>query len=54
MKNKDFVKHNCDHYEEERFNDMNHRKFGDKEVDVCIVGAGAAGGTRLMSCLKPA
>lgn len=44
MENKDFVKHNCDHYEGNRFNDMNHRKFGDKEVDVCIVGAGAAGG----------
>ena len=44
MKNKDFIKHNCDHYEGNRFNDMNNRKFGDKEVDVCIVGAGAAGG----------
>lgn len=44
MENRDPVKHNCDHYDGHRYDDMNHRKYGDKEVDVCIVGMGAAGG----------
>lgn len=44
MENRDPVKHHCDHYEGHRHNDMNHRKYGDREVDVCIVGIGAAGG----------
>ncbi len=43
MENKDFIKHNCDHYEGSRLNHLNNRKYGDIEVDVCIVGAGAAG-----------
>ncbi len=34
----------CDHYAGHRFDHLDHRKFGDDEVDVCIVGAGAAGG----------
>lgn len=41
--NDDFVTHNCDHYDGHRYNALNHRKYGD-EADVCIVGAGAAGG----------
>lgn len=44
MENRDYVKHHCDHYSGNRYADMDHRKFGDREVDVCIVGAGAAGG----------
>lgn len=44
MENRDFIKHHCDHYSDQRLDHMDHRKFGDKEVDVCIVGAGAAGG----------
>jgi len=43
MENRDFVKHHCDHYEGHRFDQMNNRKYGDREVDICIVGAGAAG-----------
>lgn len=39
----DFVKHNCDHYEGHRFKHLNDRKYPD-DADVCIVGAGAAGG----------
>ncbi len=44
MENRDFVKHHCDHYKDHRFADLKNRKFANKEVDVCIVGAGAAGG----------
>ena len=45
MENRDpITKHNCDHYVGHRYDDMKHRKYGDKEVDVCIVGVGAAGG----------
>ena len=44
MENKDFVQHHYDHYDDHRLTDLDHRKFGDIEVDVCIVGAGAAGG----------
>lgn len=45
LENRDpIVKHNCDHYDGHRYDDMEHRKYGDKEVDVCIVGVGAAGG----------
>jgi choline dehydrogenase-like flavoprotein len=38
------VRHHCDHYAGHRFDHLNQRKYGDEEVDVCIVGAGAAGG----------
>jgi len=41
--NDDYVTHNCDHYAGHWYNDLNHRKYGD-EADICIVGAGAAGG----------
>lgn len=34
----------CDHYAGHRFDHLRRRKFGNEEVDVCIVGAGAAGG----------
>lgn len=44
MENKDLVKHHCVHYKGKRSSDINTRRFKDKEVDVCIVGAGAAGG----------
>jgi len=44
VENKDPIKHHYDHYEGHRLNDLRHRKYGDKEVDVCIVGIGAAGG----------
>lgn len=43
MENKDFVKHNCDHYDGHSLENLANRKFGEQEVDVCIVGAGAAG-----------
>lgn len=38
------VTHHVDHYNDRRYSNLNHRKFGRDEVDVCIVGAGAAGG----------
>lgn len=43
LKNNDYVKHNCDHYDRHRYNNLKNRKY-DVEADVCIVGAGAAGG----------
>lgn len=39
----DRVTHNIDHYEGHRYNDLQNRKFANG-ADVCIVGAGAAGG----------
>lgn len=44
MANQDPVRHNIDHYPDNRRPDLKHRKYGQEEVDVCIVGAGAAGG----------
>lgn len=44
MANQDPVRHNIDHYLDNRHPDLNHRKYGREEVDICIVGAGAAGG----------
>lgn len=44
MENRDPVKHHVDHYLDHRYFDLEHRKYGRDEVDVCIVGAGAAGG----------
>lgn len=41
--NLDLVKHNCDHYDDHRYDHLNKRKYA-KEADICIVGAGAAGG----------
>ena len=38
------ARHGCDHYAGHRFGHLDRRKFGEDEVDVCIVGAGAAGG----------
>ena len=38
------VRHHCDHYAGHRHDHLNQRKYGEQEVDVCIVGAGAAGG----------
>lgn len=43
MENKDRVTHHSDHYLGHRSKQLNNRKYGD-EADVCIVGAGAAGG----------
>ncbi len=43
MENRDYVKHHCDHYSGHRNDHMDQRKYGDREADVCIVGAGAAG-----------
>lgn len=43
MENRDYVKHHCDHYSGHRYDHMHNRKYGDREADVCIVGAGAAG-----------
>ncbi len=37
----------CDHYGEERYPNMHHRKYGDQEVDAVVVGLGAAGGVLL-------
>lgn len=39
----DYVQHNCDHYDGHRYNHLDKRKYGDG-ADICIVGAGAAGG----------
>lgn len=44
MQNQDPVRHHVDHYLEHRYFDLEHRKYGRAEVDICIVGAGAAGG----------
>lgn len=44
MENRDPVQHNIDHYAGHRHPDLDHRKHGSDEVDICIVGAGAAGG----------
>jgi len=41
--NNDYVTHNCDHFDGHRYNHLNNRKYED-EADICIVGAGAAGG----------
>ncbi|MDD4335509.1 MAG: FAD-dependent oxidoreductase, partial [Desulfotomaculaceae bacterium] len=41
--NHDYVSHDCDHYDGHRYNHLNKRKYGDG-ADICIVGAGAAGG----------
>lgn len=43
MATDDRVTHNSDHYEGHRSRGMDQRKYAD-EADVCIVGAGAAGG----------
>lgn len=40
---RDPVTHNVDHYEGHRYDNLRQRKFADG-ADVCIVGAGAAGG----------
>ena len=37
------ARHHCDHYADHRYDDLDHRKHGDDEVDICIVGAGAGG-----------
>lgn len=44
MENRDPKKHNCVHYDGHRHDDMSSRKYANREVDVCIVGVGAAGG----------
>src|SRR5690554_125560 len=41
------VMRHCDHYGEERYPNMHHRKYGDQEVDAVVVGLGAAGGVLL-------
>jgi choline dehydrogenase-like flavoprotein len=43
MPSHDPVHHNIDHMKGNRYNDMQHRKYRD-DADICIVGAGAAGG----------
>ena len=40
---RDPVQHNYDHYDGHRYDHLNKRKYGE-EADICIVGAGAAGG----------
>ncbi|MEJ6951607.1 GMC family oxidoreductase [Natronospora cellulosivora (SeqCode)] len=47
MEYKTSVKHNYDHYKGHRYDNLDHRKYGDKEADVCIIGVGAAGGVLL-------
>ncbi|HUW63451.1 MAG TPA: GMC family oxidoreductase [Spirochaetia bacterium] len=37
------IRHNCDHYEGHQYDHLQARKYG-LEADICIVGAGAAGG----------
>ena len=41
--NRDPVTHHIDHYQDHRYKNLNHRKYKDN-ADICIVGAGAAGG----------
>lgn len=41
--NHDYVSHDCNHYQGHRYNHLNKRKYVDG-ADICIVGAGAAGG----------
>lgn len=43
MRSNHKVDHNVDHVRGSRYNDLQHRKYKDN-ADVCIVGAGAAGG----------
>ena len=38
------VRRHCDHYAGHRYDHLRKRKYGGETVDVCIVGAGAAGG----------
>ena len=52
MEYKTTSKHNCDHYKGHRYDDLKHRKYENKEVDVCIVGVGAAGGVLLQELSK--
>lgn len=42
----------CDHYDGQRYADLRRRKYGDVEADVCIVGAGAAGGVLADICAR--
>jgi choline dehydrogenase-like flavoprotein len=39
----EFNGHHCDHYNDHRYYDLSHRKYADG-AEICIVGAGAAGG----------
>lgn len=43
MENRDNIKHHCDHYNDYRASNLDKRKF-EAGADICIVGAGAAGG----------
>ena len=43
IKNRHQVIHHCDHYHGQRYSDLNHRKY-QNDAEVCIIGAGAAGG----------
>lgn len=52
MENRVSLKHNCDHYNDLRYPHLNKRKFGDQEVDVVIVGLGAAGGVLIYELAK--
>lgn len=52
IENQDPIKHNCDHYQGHLYNDLNHRKYGDKEADICIVGVDEAGGVLLYELSK--
>ncbi|MDO9536489.1 MAG: tetratricopeptide repeat protein [Bacillota bacterium] len=40
MENRNLVKHNYDHYDGHRYCNLDKRKYGNEEVDVCIVGIG--------------
>ena len=44
------VRHHCDHYAGHRYPHLRRRKYGEEVVDVCIVGAGAAGGVFAPLC----
>lgn len=43
MESSDRLYHHCDHYRDHRYSNLDHRLYRDG-ADVCIVGAGAAGG----------
>ena len=47
MENRESTRRNCDHYDQERYPHLKNRKFAQQEVDVVIVGLGAAGGVLL-------
>ncbi len=51
MEDSDRVHHHCDHYADHRYDSLEHRLYRDA-TDVCIVGAGAAGGLLVLELCR--